>query len=179
MAIPATVGAPVPVVLILEDGNESRYPQAEVYEPGGTVPVATIDLPHKVKGRYEGAFTPPAAEIYTLHFFIYADAGHSIEDITYTRSVDQVVATDSGIDDLASNLLRVLGLVHQNVFIDNTIHDAYGSLVAARVRIFDSQANVEAATDGGSETTGLIATYEIDASFEGSCRLGTYRMKIV
>lgn len=179
MALPAKVGVPVPIVMVLEDGNVSQHPQVEIYAPGATSPTITLDMPHKAKGRYEVSWTPPSADAWTAHFFVYSDIGHTVENITYTRSVEQIIATDSDIDDLASRLLRILGLVHENVFIDNTVHDAFGSLVAARVRIFDSQANVEAATDGGSETTGLVATYEIEASFEGNCRLGTYRMKIV
>lgn len=163
--------------MTLEDGNETQYPQVELYEPGGTVPIATLDLPHKVKGRYEASWTPTAANVFTAHFFVYADAGHTVENIVYVRAIEQIVATESSIDDLASKIIRALGLLHENAFIDNTVHDAYGSLVAARIRLFDSKANVENATDGGSETTGLVATYEIATTYEGDCRMGTYRVK--
>lgn len=179
MALPATVGVPVPIVMTLEDGNESQYPQVEIYAPGALTPTAVVDLPHKVKGRYEANWTPPTADVWTAHFFIYADAGHTVENITYTRAIEQVVATESDIDDLAAKIIRALGLLHENAFIDNTVHDAYGNLVAARIRLFDSKANVEAATDGGSETTGLIATYEITTTYEADCRMGTYRVKKV
>ena len=74
-------------------------------------------------------------------------------------------------------LLRVLGMVHENAFIDNTIHDIDGQLIAARVRIFDSKANVELATDGGAETTGLIAVYEMSTVYESKGQMGNYRMK--
>jgi hypothetical protein len=178
MALPATVGDPVPIVLILEDGVETRYPQAEVYEPGGVAPIQTIDLPHKAKGRYEGSFTPSAANIYTLHFFIYADAGHTVEDITYTRSVDQIVATESNVDDLAAGIVRILGLVHENVFIDKTIHDANGQLLEARVRVFDSAANVPTVPEG-AETVGLIATYQMRTVYEGVGLMGHYKMEKV
>lgn len=179
MALPATVGTPVPIVMVLEDGSETQYPQAEIYAPGGTVPLATIDLLHKVKGRYEGAWTPTAADVYAAHFFVYADAGHTIENIVYVRAIEQIVATDASLDDLAAKIIRALGLLHENAFIDNTVHDALGSLVAARIRLFDSKANVEAATDGGSETVGLLATYEIETTYEADCRMGTYRVKKV
>jgi len=176
MALPATVGDPVPIVLILEDGIETRYPQAEVYEPGGTVPIATVDLPHKAKGRYEGSWTPTAANIYTLHFFVYADAGHTIEDISYTRSVDQIAATDSNVDDLAAGIIRLLGLVHENIFIDKTVHDVNGQLLEARVRLFDSAANLPLVPDG-AETVGLIATYLMKTTYESVGQMESYRME--
>lgn len=179
MALPATVGTPVPIVMILEDGSETQHPQVELYAPGGLVPLAVVDLDHKVKGRYEASWTPPSANVFSAHFFVYADAGHTIENIVYVRAIEQVVATDSNLDDLAAKIIRALGLLHENAFIDNTVHDALGSLVAARIRLFDSKTNVEAATDGGSETTGLVATYEIETTYEADCRMGTYRVKKV
>ena len=67
--------------------------------------------------------------------------------------------------------------IHENAFIDNTTHDIDGQLIAARVRIFDSKANVELATDGGAETTGLIAVYEMSTVYESKGQMGNYRMK--
>jgi len=165
--------------MVLEDGNENQYPQVELYAPGAVTPLAVVDLPHKVKGRYEAAWTPTSADVFSAHFFVYADAGHTVENIVYVRAIEQIVVTDSSIDDLAAKIIRALGLLHENAFIDNTIHDALGSLVAARIRLFDSKAAVEAATDGGSETAGLIATYEIETTYEADCRMGTYRVKKV
>lgn len=177
MALPATVGAPVPITMILEDGVQNQYPQAEIYAAGGTVPLATVDLSHKAKGRYEGSWTPTAPGTYSVHFFVYSDLAHTIENITYTREVEQIFATNYGKDDLAAMIIRVLGMVHENAFIDNTIHDIDGQLVAARVRIFDSKEHVEAATDGGAETTGLVAVYEMSTVYESKGQMGSYRMK--
>jgi len=179
MALPATVGTAVPIALILEDGNELQFPQAEIYAQGATTPTATIDLGHKARGSYEADWTPIVVGTYRAVFITYADAGHTIENIVYSRAIEQVFVTVDSIDDLSAKIVRILGLVHENAFIDNTVHDAFGSLVAARVRLFDTKANVEAATDGGSETTGLLSTYEIESTFEANCRLGSYRMKKV
>lgn len=174
-----SVGDVVPFALLLEDGNETQFPQAEIYAAGGTTPLATLSLVHKARGRYEANYTLTTAGVFTTVFITYADSGHTVENITYSREQEQLIVSQYGIDDLAVKLIRVLGLVHENAFIDNTVHDAFGQLVAARVRIFDSKANCEAATDGGSETTGLIATYEIESTYEAQGRMGTYRMKKV
>jgi len=179
MAVSAKVGTPVPIVMILEDGNETQYPQALIYAAGGTSPIETLDLDHKALGRYEASFTPPTSDVFSAVFIVYADTGHTIENIVYVRAVEQIFASNETVDDLSALILRILGLVHENIFIDNTIHDVNGQLVAARVRIFDSQANCEAATDGGSETAGLTATYEMSTVYEGVGKMGTYRMKKV
>jgi hypothetical protein len=179
MAVSAKVGVPVSIVMILDDGNETQHPRAYIYESGGTTPVATLDLLHKALGRYEADFTPPDAVVYSATFIVYSDDLHTVESLVYTRAVEQIFTTSETLDDLSALILRVLGLVHENIFIDNTVHDANGQLVAARVRLFDSKANCEAATDGGSETTGLTATYEMSTVYEGVGKMGTYRMKKV
>jgi hypothetical protein len=76
------------------------------------------------------------------------------------------------------DLSRLLGLSHENSFLDNTSYDVTNpsQLLSGRLRIFDSRTNAEAATDGGSETTGLIATYLIDAAYEVTGQLASYRM---
>lgn len=176
MGVSGTVGNSIPIVMILEDGNVLQYPQARIYASGATTPLAVLDMDHKELGRYEAEFTPSIADVYSAVFIVYSDAIHTIENIVYTREVEQVLVTNDSIDDLAAKLLRILGLVHENAFIDNTVHDGFGNLVAARVRLFDSKANADLATDGGSETTGLVATYEVETAYEAECRMGTYRM---
>ena len=82
------------------------------------------------------------------------------------------------VDDfvaLTGLMRRVLGLNQENVFIDNTVYDNENQLVSSRVRIFDSKANCDAATDGGSETTGLIASYTQETGWEGLNKFSYYR----
>lgn len=179
MAVSAKVGEPVPITVVLEDGNEAQFPRAYIYESGGTVPIFTLDLVHKALGRYEASYTPTASGVLSAVFVIYADSGHTIENIVYSRSVEQIFASNETLDDLSALILRILGLVHENIFIDNTVHDANGQLVAARVRIFDSKVNCESATDGGSETVGLVSAYEMQTVYEGVGKMGSYRMKKV
>ena len=179
MSVTATTGNPVPLVMVLEDGDETQFPRAYIYAAGGVAPLSTLNLTHKHLARYEANFTPPNAGVFSATFIVYADSGHTIENIKYSREAEQIFVTEYGMDDLASRLIRILGLVHENAFIDNTVFDAYGQLVAARVRLFNSAANCDLATDGGSEITGLVATYEIASIYEAVGRMGTYKMKKV
>ena len=174
MSIPATVGNTVTLVEVLPDGNEGVYPQAEVYEPGNASPLATVDLTHQAKGRYEGSWVPSTVGSYAVLFIIYADASHTVDNIMYSREAEQVFVTASGSDDLAAMLARILGLVHENAFIDNTTYDSAAMLLTARVRIFETKAEAQAATDGGAEPA--LATYTIDAEYEGPGKMKQYRM---
>ena len=175
MSVPAKVGEFVSLVMILEDGIENQYPQAEIYAPGDIVPIVTIDLSHIVKGRYEGSWTPSTVGTYSAHFFVYSDITHTIENIVYVRAIEQIFVTNSDVDDLAAAVVRLLGLNHENAFIDNTSFDAMSQLIGCRIRLYDSKVNAEAAQDGDNYTTGLIATYTMEAEHEGAGKLKTYR----
>lgn len=174
MTVPASIGEPVTLLLVLEDGNTGMFPQAEIYDTGAVVPLDVIDLDHKAKGRYEATWTPSAVGSYSSLFITYADAGHIVESLVYTREGEQIFVTQSHIDDIAAKLIRVLGLVHENAFIDNTTYDSNCMLLTARLRIFATKAEAQAATDGGSEPA--LETYTIDADYEGPGRMRQYRM---
>jgi hypothetical protein len=175
MSHPGKVNSPVRLIVNLDDGAENQYPQAEINAYGGTTPLAIVDLEHRAKGRYEGSWTPISTGNYSAQFFIYSDGAHTIQNIAYTQELEQLFITSSDVDDLATAIIRLLGLNHENAFIDNTDFDAFGQLTSARIRLFDSKANAQLATDGGSETTGLIAVYTMSADYEGAGRMKSYR----
>jgi len=100
--------------------------------------------------------------------FTDLSAGATVTD----KMLPQSTWAENDIYDL---VVRDLGLSQENIFIDNTVYDGDGQLTGSRVRIFDSKANCDAATDGGSETTGLIATYTQGSVWEALSRFGTYR----
>lgn len=58
---------------------------------------------------------------------------------------------------------RILGLVHQNIVIDETIFDQFGNMRSARLRIFRE-----------ASKTNVIATYRITARPKGPGRFTTW-----
>ena len=173
--ITAKKGEAVYLVMNLAEGDEGLYPQAEIYEAGTSTKVTTVSLTHRAKGVYDGTWTPAATGYFTALFITYIDAGHTVEYIVYGRATEQISVITSKTDDLAALLSRALGLLHENAYIDNTVYSG-GNLTSARVRTFSSKAAAEAATDGGSETSGLIATYTITSDVEAAGAMKTYRM---
>lgn len=176
MSIPASINQSVTLAMVLSDGTTGLYPQAEIYD--GATLIDTIDLDDLGQGRYEGSWTPTVVGTYSSLFNVYQDASHTVQltPLVYSREIEQIFVTSSSTDDLAASIARVLGLVHENVFIDNTAYDANAMLLSGRIRIFDSKSNAQAATDGGIGETGVISEYTIDANYDGPGRMGTYRM---
>jgi hypothetical protein len=74
---------------------------------------------------------------------------------------------------LGHAIWRLLGLNHENAFIDNSVFDANNQLLSCRIRVFPSKAACDAATAGGSEP--VLATYVMAAAYSAPGKLNTYR----
>lgn len=69
---------------------------------------------------------------------------------------DDVQVYNGDISDVYDNVIRTLGLVHHNFYIDQTTYDDYGNMTSARVRIYSDTSSV--GTDNN-----VIETYLITA----------------
>lgn len=83
----------------------------------------------------------------------------------------------------ASNaiMLRVAGMLHENSVLDGAQFDGNNNLTSARLRLYDSKANADAAVAipwPGVYNTGKIAEYIIVATYTGS-NLQTYEVSKV
>ena len=65
-----------------------------------------------------------------------------------------VLTEDLQINMDESKIDKILGLVHQNIYIDETGYDAYDNLSSARIRIYSDSSSVGTAND-------VISTYRI------------------
>lgn len=120
------------------------------------IPVTVSEI--NSSGVYRVSFTPNSEGIWTVN--VLANYNKDTWGAEYS-------AATGNQQDVINKLNRLLGLSHENIFIDNTSYDADTQLVLARVRLFDTKAHCDAATDGGSETDGLIATYQLTTTWEG------------
>ena len=67
-----------------------------------------------------------------------------------TEYVSEVDVVETADEDVVALIQRALGLSHENLLIDNTQYDAESQLVSARVRLFKTAADAQAATPGGT-----------------------------
>jgi len=69
---------------------------------------------------------------------------------------DDIQVYNGDISDVYDNVIKTLGLVHHNFYIDNTTYDEFGNMTAGRVRIYSD------ATSVGTDVN-VIETYLITA----------------
>ncbi len=177
MVYTETVGNNIELSLLLEGGEEDLYPQATMYTPSGTS--YTYSLTHFDLGRYVG--TAPSSDVvdaglYRVVYIVYSDAAHTTLSDDYWRSEDSYLVSNNDIDAVATLISRILGLVHENIIMDNTSYDNCNQLVSARLRAYNSASNVPI-SPGGSETSGLVASYHITSSYSNTPgRMRSYRV---
>ncbi len=121
-----------------------------------SVPVTISEI--GITGDYKVEFEPDAEGLWRLEVLI--DYNKDIWHMDY-------VVISGTTQDIYELVRRALGLIHENIFIDDTVFDADGQLVSCRTRLFDSKDHCDAATDGGSETEGLLAVYTLTSVWEG------------
>lgn len=102
--------------------------------------------------------------------------GTTGELISLAASKATIAATISAA--LAVQLERLLGLNRENAMIDMTTYNERGQLLSGRLRVFDSRTTALAATPGGHETDGLIATYSITSEYSLNGQMLMYRMTL-
>ena len=91
----------------------------------------------------------------------------------WTAAISDFEATGGGIMEW---LVRILpGLPQKNTFKDNYSYNPEDQVTVARIRIFDSEANTLAATDGGVGEAGTIFEGNIAIAYDVSDHLDTYR----
>ncbi len=122
-----------------------------VYNPSGTEVSSSVggSISELGNGNYKYTFTPDVVGTW------YVVATHP----TYFPwgKTDDVQVFNVDIDDVYDNVIETLGLVHRNIYIDQTVYDEFGNLQNARVRTYSDSASV------GSDSN-VIATYNITSS---------------
>lgn len=88
--------------------------------------------------------------------------GFAVDEYSYSDVDTAGLAQEATVSGIGLDVKRALGLLHENIYIDNTTYDAHNNLISGRVRIYSDAASVGTATN-------VIATYTItvDASSAG------------
>ena len=100
---------------------------------------------------------------------ILADTNELQSDWTNGGRLDTILDTiDTNTNDLESGLSRILGLSHENVYIDTTVYDANDNLTSARLRIYSVAGSVGTGSD-------VLATYTLTAVGSGAGKFTTWK----
>jgi hypothetical protein len=150
----ATLNEALPLQVLVPDGNNGLYVRVRLFDPTGTL-VTTLPLPNIAEGLYSVNWTPTQEGYVTAVYDLYLDSGYTVMS-DYDRDGETVeVSSDK------TNIMRLLGLAHENAVLDQEMYGSNGRLVSARLRAYDTKAHADAA---GLE--GLRFVWAISASYD-------------
>lgn len=169
----ATPGQPALLSMLASDGNVSLYGQAIVYDAAGAV-AATVNLNLVAGGLYTGSWTPATEGFYSVVCKFYTDIGRT------TAASYEVQGETVDVSSIKTNILRLLGLTHENSVIDAQIYNDSGDIVSARIRCYNSAVNCAAASAASPATylTGMLFEYRVFALYQAGV-LKNYRIERV
>jgi hypothetical protein len=127
-------------------------------EVSASVPVTITELGF---GSYRSSFTPNATGDWYLIVYhnTYFPWGKADTIQVFTNTFDSIVPI----------LQRILGLVQENFYIDQTTFNEFGCMISGRIRIYNNSTNV--GTDFG-----VRETYCIDATYDDEGRMTSYKV---
>ena len=159
----ATLGEPIPLEVQVGTGQTDLFGRVKVYDSSGSV-VLDSALTHIDNGLYGVNHTFTTEGHYTAVYQLYLDAGY-VTPSDFDIEAEMVEANSD-----KTNILRIIGLTHDNVYIDNHSYDAQGNLLTSRIRHYSSKANADA-----HGTLGLLNTWSVEATYTGE-RLDSYKV---
>ena len=166
-----TLNEPVPLKVFVPDGNSSLFTRVRVVDAAGSL-VTTLSLVHQLAGLYAVTWTPGTEGYYTAIYDLFLDAGFTMP-ADYDPDIDLIEVSSDKI-----NILRLLGLHHENALLDMEVYGSNGRLASARLRKYDTAVNLAAAAasspSGG--TVGLMFEWTIGATYDGMNQSKTFQI---
>lgn len=156
----ATVNESAILSMLASDGRTDLHAQARVYNSLGAL-VITLNLTHVAEGLYTINYTPATEGYYNVIYQLYFDSNHTV-DAGYEHQGEVL-----DVNSFRTNILRILGLAHENAVVDLQAYDVDGNLLQARVRSYDTGVNAQAAASISptAYNTGLRFTWQVDATY--------------
>jgi len=143
------------LTLVNNDGNPESDASInyKLYNSSNTLEVSGNDLTFNNQlGSYIDIIDPSTDWLSQDEgiYYIVWEINNTVEDYP------NIITEELHIHDYDNKLNRLLGISHENVFIDEAIHDKYDNLISARLRIYSDASSV--GTDNN-----VIATYRMEA----------------
>lgn len=148
--------------MMAADGRSDLFGQAKVYNSVGSL-VTTIPVNPVADGLYSGSWTPTLEGYYSVRYEFFFDNAYLIP------AGYEVHGETIDVTSFKANILRLLGLVHENSVVDLVAYDVDGNMIQSRIRTYDSAANSMAAlaASPAGYPTGLRFQYQVSATYSG------------
>ena len=165
MTLRATLNEPVALQALASDGRTDLYVRVTVVNPALAVE-ATLYPVHVIKGLYAVNWTPTSEGYFSAIYEFFLDADYTVQALDYPNGGETIeVSSDK------TNILRLLGLNHENAVLDQQVYDGARRLLSARLRAYNSRANAEAAG-----ATGLLFEWRIVTAYDAQSRPTLFRI---
>jgi len=142
------------LTLVNNDGNpeDSAVVNWYLYNSVNTLELSGSPIYNAQLGSYIDIINP-SSQWNTQEEGIY----HIVWEIQNTvEDYPNTVTEELHIHDYDNKLDRILGLVHENMLIDNPVYDKFDNLQSARLRLYSDK-------DSVGTNNNVIATYTIQA----------------
>jgi len=150
----------------LVTGIDSTSFITHIIDPDGNEVSSTIVnyIIELMNGHYKISFVPNKTK--TWYIIVY----HS----TYFPwgKAATINVFDNDFDSISLDLIRALGLMQENYYLDQIIYDSNNCLISGRIRIYSTSGAV-------GTTSNVIATYNIEAIYNSTSNpptLETYKV---
>lgn len=164
-----TPGEPIPLQVLLPDGQEDLFVRATILPATGTWLSAPdpleVPLTHQTMGLYTATWTPALEGFYSVVYDVFYDEEFSLP-AGYDRDGEQVDVNSDKI-----HIMRLLGLQHENSVVDQQVFSASGRLLSARIRAYDSAVNAAAASN-----IGIRYVWTLQATYNNKDQLDSYKI---
>lgn len=158
----ATLNEAVPLQVLAADGRTDLFARATVYMNGAVVTALT--LPHIASGLYGTTYTPSVEGYISVIYELFFDSG-------FTAAANYDLESETiEVSSEKTNIMRILGLLHENAVFDQQIYDSGGNLTSGRVRSYDTKSHALSAG-----LPGLLFTWAVTASYTGG-KLDQFRI---
>ncbi len=129
-------------------------------EVSSSIPVTITELGY---GHYRSSYIPNIVGTWMLVVY------HSTYFPWGKTGTIQVFAQD--FDSIVVLIKRILGLVQENFYLNESVYDDNNNLLSGKIRIYEEGYPV-----GG--ISGIIGEYEIEATYDSdSCRMISYKVE--
>lgn len=160
----ATPGEPLPLQVLLPDGQEDLFVRAIVLTAAGQEVTRQL-LPHQSMGLYTAEWTPTTEGFHSVIYDVFYDADCTVPT-GYERDGEQIDVNSDKI-----HLMRLLGLQHENSVVDQQVFSPSGRLLSARIRAYDSADNATAAGNSG-----IKFVWTLQATYNNKDQLNSYKI---
>lgn len=132
------------------------------------------DFPYDYTKEYVAVCDAGAGQVTDSERFMFGAKDNNLHDNSkivwdaQTTSHQTSGSFGESLGNISNDLKRALGLMHENIFIDNPIYDEFNNLVSARVRIYSVNTSVGSNND-------VIGTYLITSDGIGAGKFSNWR----